>query len=323
MLRVVGPAVLGLALAAPAAAQMTPIFRMDCGTGGSRYPACGFDYVYTEHEGRYFTRTRVPGGSPSGRDSVRMAAIPGSANAQYEWGWIYTPRTAVPQGATRYIRWRFKIVSPVRWRAVNGNAAGGKLVILGNTCEKSPHSPTRVISNLDASGGTTPFLRTEQNISGPPSRLEITSGLQADVWHNVQLRIRSSSTASSTDGLLSQYQNTANANEGSPTAQSSGGFNLKTTGWSTVGCADSGMAFGNTFNALASGENFVIEVADFEYDDQFDPNWHTPGSGGGGTGPISAPQGVRIVTAGVLGLLPLSALTMVVGSRRRARQSRG
>jgi hypothetical protein len=311
MLRVVGPLALGLAVVAPAAAQTTPIFRMDC---GASWPNCGFAYTYTEHEGQLYRRTRLAGQAPSGRDAVRMTFLPGSG--QFEWGWLWVPRDAVGQGNTRYLRWRFRIVSPVRWRASNGNNVGGKLVILGNLCEKSPYSPTRVISNIEGrSDGA--FLRTEHNISGPPSRTDVAS-LAHDTWHSVQMEVRSSSTSSQSNGLLRMFLNAANASPSSPTGQSSGGFALRTDGWATAGgCADSNLAFGNTFNAMASGENAVLDVADFEYDDQFDPNWNRGGSSGGTT--ITPPQGVHIITASAFGLLPLSALTMLLrGLRRRS-----
>lgn len=266
----VATAAIALAVGLGAQAPTTPIFRMNC-TAAS-WPRCGFDFAYTEREGTHFRRERLAGQAPSGRDAVRMTALVNSG--QYEWGYIYIPRVAVPQGALRYLRWRFKLVSPIQWRASNGNAAGGKLVILGNLCEKSPYQPTRVISNLDASGGTAPFLRTEQNISGPPSRIDTTNGLALDVWHHMQVRVRSSSSASASDGLLSVYLDDANRSESTPTGQSTGGFRLLTAGWSTAnGCGDSSIGFGNTFNALASGQHFVIEVADFEYDDAFDPTW--------------------------------------------------
>jgi hypothetical protein len=261
----------------------TPIFRMNCGTGGSSYPACGF-----EHQGgdtQYYTMTRLPGGSPSGSDAIQLDLIPTTEGRQFDITWAQAPETnAIAQGSVRYIRYRIQIVGPVDWRSSYNdpqgmNRLGTKHAVLGNLCERAPYGPTRVISNIGSSTGTpaTVFWRTEQNIAGPPSRFDI-SPIVPDVWHNVQIKIQSSSTRSTADGMLYQYIDAANQSESTPTAQSSGGFVLSTAGWTRAeGCADSGIFFGGAaMSTLAPGGHAAFRIADFEYDDAFDPNWGRP-----------------------------------------------
>jgi hypothetical protein len=223
------------------------LFRMDC---TAAWPSCGFSYTHTQHEGQFWRRTRLAGEAPSGRDAVRITGIQTSTVNQYDAGWIFTPRTAIPQGAVLEVSWAQRLNAPIG-RGVNGKAAGGKLVIVGNTCEKSPHAPTRVISNLDNG-----FVRFEQNVAGPPSRGETTAGMTPGAWHTYRLTIHSGSSTTSRDGLLVMDV------DGREVARSSGGFRLQTSGWSTAGCSDSGIAFVNTFNTLGSGA-LSVDVADF------------------------------------------------------------
>jgi hypothetical protein len=272
--------------------QRTPLFRMDCGTGGSAYPLCGFSALANDDSslGVHFRRSRIPGGSPSGSDAVQFDLLPVAAHLQHYLGWRLDRPPAVPQGASRYLRFRIRLRSPINYTAHSGGW-GAKFVILGDTCE-SDFAPTRVIVNLRDAGGNygAAILSTEQNIAGPPSRVD-SPGLAPDVWHSVQVKVRSSSSASANDAMLFFYLDGGNASESRPTGQSSGPFRLRTDGWSGACSMGFGYFAGTT---LRAGSNVSFQVADFEYDDEFDSSWHL---GGGGTGvtPPTAPSNVRIV----------------------------
>jgi len=74
--------------------------------------------------------------------------------------------------------------------------------------------------------------------------------------------------------------------------------------------------------SLASNGHISYEVTDLQYDDQFDPNWHggAGGGGGGGSTPPATPGGVRVISAGVIGLGPVCGLIAAFVRRGRARR---
>jgi hypothetical protein len=139
-----------------------------------------------------------------------------------------------------------------------------------------------------------------------------------DAWHSIQIKIRSSSTTSSANGRLYLYVDGANASESTPTIQSSGDSQINTDGWHAA------MGFGYYFLTLGPGGRASYQVTGFEYDDQFDPNWHTGGSGPAPTPTApGAPSNVRIISAGVplLGWGSLAALATAIRLRSRKARS--
>ena len=61
-------------------------------------------------------------------------------------------------------------------------------------------------------------------------------------------------------------------------------------------------------------------MTDVLIDDQFDPNWS--GGGGGGGGGSTAPgqvQGVRVISAGITGLMPIALASTLLMRRRQGR----
>ena len=306
-------------LAEPANAQTTPLFRMNCGSNGSNWPQCGFD-VYDTSATQYYRRSRVPAGSPSGSDATQFDFIPTTAtNLDFGYGWGLTSGAylaPVPQGGTRYIRYRLKINSPVNWRTASDSRWASKIVILGNTCENSAHQPTRVIQMLRGPGDsvwTQAILNFSQNIdTGGLSDAGPFGPLPIGQWINIQLKIQSSSTTSTADGRLYSYYN--NNNEGAPTMRSSSGIVLRTSGWSPATCSGSHMILGGSAREVMAGANLSFQLADFEYDDAFDPNWDL-GSAGGSVSSPAAPSGLRIVSGA--GFLPLSAVISLLGYRLR------
>jgi hypothetical protein len=311
-------AALLLACATPAAAQTTPIFRMNCGATGANYPQCGWQELVGESSrGRYWNRSWVNGAGPNGEGVVQFDHIATSQVVEYYCGWAQNGLPQVPQGATRYIRYKIKFRNPTNLPAAQPDKAGwgGKFIILGDGADWSPDPEhTRFISNIQHMGDRVNWLtRSEMNIAGPPSRMDY-GPIAKDVWHSVQIKIRSSTTRSSGNGRLFWYLDGANANENTPTVQSSGDYQINTDGWHAT------LGFGYYFLTLGPGGVASYQVTGFEYDDQFDPNWHTGGGGGGPTAP-GAPSNVRIVgaSASILGWGCIAAL--VTSIRLRTRRS--
>ena len=112
------------------------------------------------------------------------------------------------------------------------------------------------------------------------------------------------------------YLDGNNTNENTPTIQSSGDVQINTDGWNGA------LGFGYYFLTLGPGGRAVYQVTGFEYDDQFDTNWHT---GGGNPPPPpptapAAPTNVRIITADAGLLLGSSLLATLVAARLRRRR---
>jgi hypothetical protein len=259
--------------------QTTPLFRMDCGVNGSAWPLCGFD-VYDTAAAQYYRRTRIPGGSPSGSDATQFDFIPQASalNVDFGYGWALTRASAlppVPQGQARYLRWRLYINSPVNWRTLSDSRWGSKIVILGNNCENAPHQPTRVIQQMRGPGGSNwkyGILNTSQNIdSDGLSEAGPLDPIPIGQWVHIQVKVQSSSTTTTADGRISTYYN--NNNEATPTFQSRRGIVLRSSGWSKATCPASWIAFGQSAREAGPGANLSFRVADFEYDDEFDPHW--------------------------------------------------
>ena len=245
-----------------------PLFRMNCADGAS-YPLCGFgsaDPGSVNGLGVYWDRKWVPGAGPQGQGVVQIDHRPQAVNVEHYLGWALTP-PPVPQGATRYLRYKIKLLSPIAWFGVGGTATrfGGKFIILGDNGDQG----TRIISNIRSSptlGPGSSMLGTERNIQGPPSRMD-TEALAPDVWHSIQLKVRSSTTTASGDGRLFTYVDGANASEATPTTQSSGDDQINTNGWNGV------LGFGYYFDCLGIAGHAAYQVIDFEYDDHFVSNW--------------------------------------------------
>ena len=320
-LRVLCSGAVLLGLASTAEAQTTPIFRMNCGSTGANYPVCGFTTTVGEaRRGTFWNRTWVPGAGPNGEGVVQFSHIGTSTQAEYYAGWRFDAAPPVPQGQSRYIRYKIRLMSPVNLPAADGGGWGGKFIIFGDGADWSPNpARTRFISNLrSVPGGLTQYLlRSEMNIDGPPSRMD-QGNLTLGVWHSVQMKIRSSSTTSSGNGRLFLYLDGHNSSESTPTSQSSGDVQINTDGWHGA------LGFGYYFQTLGPGGSAVYQVTGFEYDDQFDPNWHT-----GGTTPPppppttapTAPSNVRIITADAGLLVGASLLATLVAARLRRRST--
>jgi hypothetical protein len=324
----VSAVVLSAAMLAPVAAvaQTTPILRSDIRAATAPNYGCdGWDY---SQQGLWWTMSLIPGGSPSGNDSLRIRALPTNDAGNRGWGcrFAQTMEPSPPQGSVRYARWRIKYISPVNWRSdscavppctANNRTTPDKLFILGNTCEAAPHQPTRIIywQNAAAPSRSQPLNILSQNIgqTGPPSGGQTGFfSVPIDTWLNIQIRIESSSTTTAFDGRLSAWVN--NNNIAAPTVATPRDTQIRTSGWGRNTCSASHIVWGDgSYNPLTDDDstaNAVQEIADFEYDDAFDPNW--------AIGVPGAPTNLRVIPGGEnLALLPLGVLGVVLLRRRK------
>jgi len=237
-----------LAASAPAAAQMTPIRKLDCGPAGERYPACGatIEARGERTRGQVWTRTLIPKGSPSGDAAVQFD-FPAKGDGEGYFGWAFQDMPPVSQGAVRYLRFRVKPLSPMK----TGLGWGVKLFILGDAAV----SENRIIGTWRqwCDGGCYKF-HVDRNINGWEADVTEPS---PDKWHAIQIRIRSSSTAAASDGGFDLYQN------GKLVSKQNNRV-IPTAGWEGT------LGFGYYGTYGSGGEHVSYQVADFEYDDEFD-----------------------------------------------------
>ncbi len=273
-------------LPATAQAQMTPLFASDIRAATDTL------WGFSNNDQSFFTDawtvTRVTG--PAGGntdDAIRIVGIATDRDEQ-DGSHLYTsmPEATVAQGATRYFRMRIKVNSPIRWPSnvsgTNANSSGGKVALLGNGCGLSGDRVIFTIFDPGDSNRDGPVaLRIDKGVS---TEADIDTFLTPDQWESFQFRMIGGTTAVSTDASYAVWKN--NDTVGSPTATATGfAWNNTGLGQTSTGGAGCQLQWGvDAFNHLAddtfADANFSIEIADLEYDDEFDPNWY---SGGGAT----------------------------------------
>jgi hypothetical protein len=248
----------------------------------------------------------MPGAGPNGEDVVRITiiGIPGATvddEFYLGWGKSIAALLAPQQGQSRFFRWMMRIVPPVNWFGMGGGRWGTKFVIGGSD---GAASDSRLFSNLrSATEGDVrqdTMFRTERNVSA--GRLDIQP-LPVNVWIPFQLETRFSSTTSATNAGLKHWMNAGTY--ASPTGQTgcvSAGvpagctaYNWSVAGWSG---SDARISFGGYAQAAEAGSNIVFDLVvsgagSFEYDDQWDPNWHLLDTPTAQQSP-AAPLGVRV-----------------------------
>jgi hypothetical protein len=303
IVRCLGLTALLAGLAAPAAAQVTPLLQLNCTS--SNWPACGWGPM---NANAYFSRTMLPGAGPQGQTAMQLAQLPVSSQSQYYLGWTSTISNPA-QGVTRYMRFKFKVLGPIALYG-NGDVWSNKFIIIGDG-----DNPTgRVICNLRDNGinEQAMVIQCQRNIDGDPARTGMVA-LSPDAWHSIQIEMRSSTTTSSGDARIKIWLDGANANYSSPTTQT-GAFQLNAINWGNVNIG----YYANASAAMSS--HIVYQLADVIWDDAFDANFHT--GGGGGSTPPGQVSGVRIISAGVVGVFPLGILGVAswIGRIRRKRE---
>lgn len=288
-------ALLGLALATDARAQMTPLWKLACTP--QSYPLCnasGHDFntpsaTCTNSHcklGTLWSAVYMPGAGPGGADVVRVTiiGIPNpTVNDEFYLGWTKSIAAllAPQQGDSRYFRWVMRVVSPVIWFGLGGGRWGTKFIIGGSD---GTNDGNRLFDNLrSATEGDVraAMFRTEKNVSA--GRLDLQP-LPADRWLPFQVEVRFSSTASATDARLRKWMDAGDVN--APTGQTgcaSPGVpaNCTAYNWAVAGWSGSNarVSFGGYAQAAMQGSNVVFDLVvsgpgAFEYDDEFDPGWH-------------------------------------------------
>ena len=225
---------------------------------------CGWGYV--PEPSPYYSMAHVEDGGPNGEDVVEFDHTPqpsGTPLLQYYNGWTKVVESAPPQGSVRYLRFWFKPLTPLDWSGTE-DVWTDKFIILGDGTEPS----TRVICNLRddfwVGNAGNMAINCARNIDGAPSAADGAS-LDANVWHHIQIEIRSSSTTSSEDARIAMWYD--HNDYDSPTSQSTGPFLLETWGWWNI-------SLGFYANAgLAHNGSMRYQLGGFQFDDEFDPSW--------------------------------------------------
>jgi hypothetical protein len=254
----------------------TPIAKFDC---AGDYPACNSD-AYNSAGNADFTRSNLGAVGPNGETVVRTTLVAQTpSEAEFDtnaWGWIVP---SVSQGQCRYHRLRIRFVAPLDWEDESSGRVGVKMVNQGTT---GALDGNRFIANVRSDLFPTEddhdpahiLNRSEQNINGGDTRIDYHQ-LGADTWYALQWRICSSTTTSSADADQDLWVN--NNTFGSPSASAVGGFNWDTTGWGD------GATPTVQLDLIAQGpgaaNSAIYDIADYEYDDEFDSNWFRSGGG--------------------------------------------
>lgn len=236
--------------------------------------------------GIYYTITRIPGGAPSGNDSILFHAIP-TSNIVEDIGGADWARAIswgpTPQGSSIFVCYRVKFRSPLVWKRAQDEGRGHwKASIYGDTCEQPPHQPTRCIT-FDRRGGDDPVDRAlffaVQNI-GCEGVDCATSPRPAHVlnqWSHIQVQYQSSSTINTADAVLRCWVN--NNLQGSPTGITPDPFILRTSGWHPSTCGSAGIRWGaGTFEPINEDGALDVEWADYQVHDSFVSGWFLTGA---------------------------------------------
>lgn len=274
-----------LAVASPSTVRAegaTPLFRADFDAGAS--PLFGFTTLRDGFLDSAWRLTHLPAGGPRGAPAVDITMLGVTDPPENYVGWFRDlAGIDVPQGATRYLRMRIRLVSPIQYRSVgNAGSWSTKLVILGDGGESSQ----RVMWNLRSGPSVSePVFVIEKNIDGGATRIT-TQPLPVDTWIAAQLELRSSTTPSSGDARFRLYLGPDNANPATPTYES-GSFSISTADWDAI------LGLGYYCDYMRPGGNVRFQISAFEYDDEFDPTWGngTPSGDGGAPGDAGPEDG--------------------------------
>ena len=245
-------------------AQMTPIARMDCGANGANFPQCGATRaVGNDSLGSRWTRAYI-----ASENAVEIAMVPGASGEGY-YGWQWSGFPAPSAGATRVLRARIKVMNPVNW-----GDWGDKFMVVGDV---SNDASNRIISTMSLYQGR-PHLNVDKNVDGYYAYTFLTP----DQYVSVQIVASPSSPGASTY-TFKYYANGS-------LVSTSPAFSVNPASW-----RDFNIGY---YGQFGSGGSVRVRFKDVEFDDAYDPNYHTGGGGGGGGGTTapSAPSNVRIVS---------------------------
>ena len=240
------------------------LFSMDY--SAAAYPECGWRLAERTAS---WASGHVPGGGPAGQDAIEMRQLVNLEaldwGGQYDWGWQgdIEPQDP-PPGAVRYYRWRMRFSPESNFRGLSGDGRHSnitnKVLIVGQGCQTGP---CRVVVSYRANGdfGHIGYFRVQ--IDGGVDLIE-TGSYKRGEWLDVQVEMRSSSTADTPDGGYKIWINSRAYR--SPTAQRSG-IILHSENWKYVWFG----AYNN--EGLAADGVHTWRHADFQVAETLDNTW--------------------------------------------------
>lgn len=224
---------------------MTPIVRMNA-QGGAAWPLCGA----TRTVGNDSVADRNPAVVKWERryiadeDAVEIYMRPGATGEGY-YGWQWSGFAAPTAGATRVLRAKIKVVSPINW-----GDWGDKFMVVGDV---SNDAANRIISTMSLYQGR-PHLNVDKNIDGRYAHGFLTP----DVYTAIQIVASPTSPGASTysfkfwvDGVL---------------VRTSVAFTINPAQW-----RDFNIGY---YGQYGSDGHVRIRFKDVEFDDEYDPNYH-------------------------------------------------
>jgi len=222
-------------------AQMTPIVRMDC-QGGAAWPLCGAARtVGNPTIGAQWERTWIPA-----ENAVEIHMMPGgTSEGYYGWQWSGFPTPA--PGSTRVLRARIKVMSPISWASW-----GDKFMIVGDV---SNDADNRIISTMSLYQNQ-PHLNVDKNIYGHYAY----TFLRPDQYDAVQI-VASPVTPGTTGPYSFKFYTNG------VLVRTSVSFTINPASW-----RDFNIGY---YGQYQNGGHVRIRFKDVEFDDEYDPNYHT------------------------------------------------
>ena len=232
-------------------------FRMDA--SAAAWPLAGWPWAVADQFDRRWSRARIPGAGPQGQDVFQLTELPGSG--QHGWGWHGHIVPDLAQGETRVFRWRHRVLAESNCRHTPSN----KLLVVAQGCKGRR---CRVIVQPKCN----PDGRIQYNFQVDGGQYQVETGYvyPKGRWLDVQLEMKTSSTAGASDGWLKEWID--NNDYDKPT--------IKNVGIDLLAGGDdsSYIIFGGYNNAddVPAGSTNIQQYADFQIGTSFDPNWDRP-----------------------------------------------
>jgi hypothetical protein len=232
-----------LCLPSPVLAQtMTPIVRMNC--AGTAWPTCGANRtVGNPTLNTQWERTYIPT-----EDAVELHMMPGGTGEGY-YGWQWSGFPAPAAGATRVLRVKVKVMSSITW-----GSWGSKFMVVGDL---SNDASNRIISTMNLYQNR-PHLNVDKNIDGNYAY----TFLVPDQYVSIQI-VASPATAGTTGPYSFKYY------ADGVLVSTSRTFTINPAQW-----RDFNIGY---YGQYQNGGNVRVRFKQVEFDDQYDPNYHTSG----------------------------------------------
>jgi hypothetical protein len=271
-------ALLSITATAPVTGQQSVLFRMDL--SAAAWPEAGFPWTVDDDFNVRWSRQLIPAAGPQGQTVAQLTELPGAG--QHGWGWHGHVVPDLPQGGTRFYRWRHRVTAASNCAQTPSN----KLLVIAQGCT----GRCRVI--VQPKCNPQRMVQYNFQVDGGVYQVETGYIYPVGTWLNIQLETRTSSTESASDGALRLWVN--NNNYSSPTIQNTG-LQLGSGGTESSYIIFGG--YNNTTDVPANATN-IQQYTDFEIGTAFHSAWN--GSGTTGPPPPTAPlspTNVHIVTS--------------------------